>query len=261
MLRTINIFFFTKSQQFLIKIPQSPKMANIIDILTLCSAIVAAVTPYIMAGLWSNGLRYNLPMVYFSFGVTGAFGVVMTTGSFVDRSHRRGPNEVSCQMALQLIWVVGMVSSLRIANTFDHGTLPMSTRDLDFDPQMKFGLALVANAVTPVMYIFFFLVYKFKGMVRVQPAAIAPSTVAPAEIVPDPVASDSEVTFTDTVLGNAEDEIHRCKICSVNKIAATLLPCGHALSCNECSSILINGIGLCPTCRTPIDATQRLFYG
>ena len=50
-------------------------------------------------------------------------------------------------------------------------------------------------------------------------------------------------------------ELFICKICTENKIETVLLPCGHALSCTECTSKLWK----CPMCRAQLTAISRIY--
>ncbi|KAH9510104.1 Baculoviral IAP repeat-containing protein 7-A [Bulinus truncatus] len=46
-----------------------------------------------------------------------------------------------------------------------------------------------------------------------------------------------------------------CKICLENEVAVVFLPCGHLVSCTECSSAVRN----CPMCRAPVKGVVRAF--
>ncbi|XP_066156172.1 death-associated inhibitor of apoptosis 1-like [Euwallacea fornicatus] len=46
-----------------------------------------------------------------------------------------------------------------------------------------------------------------------------------------------------------------CKICLQQEVGVVFLPCGHIVSCVECSSALKS----CPVCRKPLEATVRAF--
>ena len=46
-----------------------------------------------------------------------------------------------------------------------------------------------------------------------------------------------------------------CKICMDNELEVTFVPCGHLMSCVDCSPVLKN----CPICRKPIKGCVRTY--
>lgn len=48
---------------------------------------------------------------------------------------------------------------------------------------------------------------------------------------------------------------NQCKICYENHIEVHFIPCGHSLSCINCSQVLEN----CPYCRSPIERQLRTY--
>ena len=50
-------------------------------------------------------------------------------------------------------------------------------------------------------------------------------------------------------------EAKTCKVCMENDVDTVFLPCGHLVSCNQCSPKLRK----CPVCRTYIRGTVRTF--
>lgn len=50
----------------------------------------------------------------------------------------------------------------------------------------------------------------------------------------------------------------RCRICYGQSISHVIVPCGHAVTCEECSLTLSN---TCCVCRGPIEKVIRLYFG
>lgn len=77
------------------------------------------------------------------------------------------------------------------------------------------------------------------------------------EIEPSP----KEETPTKETILSAADEVKRleqeklCKICHSSEIQVLFLPCGHLVSCANCSS----SVCMCPLCRVPITMKIRTF--
>lgn len=72
------------------------------------------------------------------------------------------------------------------------------------------------------------------------------------------IVSPNDVDHVDTNL----DARLRCIICLENEIIYTLQPCSHLGLCHSCAQTLQSrsrGEELCPICRTPIEAYQRVF--
>jgi hypothetical protein len=57
-------------------------------------------------------------------------------------------------------------------------------------------------------------------------------------------------------MSNEQDERLICKIFLLNDLEIVFLPCGHQLSCNQCSHRLIN----CPICRQSIRRYVRTYF-
>jgi hypothetical protein len=72
-------------------------------------------------------------------------------------------------------------------------------------------------------------------------------------------------TIAPTIQRNIDDNQNnrlQCVICLENEIIYSLQPCSHLGLCHSCAQILQSrsrGEELCPLCRTPIEAYQRIF--
>jgi hypothetical protein len=71
------------------------------------------------------------------------------------------------------------------------------------------------------------------------------------------------VSPIDTVeVDNNRNTRLQCVICLENEIIYSLQPCSHLGLCHSCAQILQSrspGEEICPLCRTPIEAYQRVF--
>ncbi len=101
-----------------------------------------------------------------------------------------------------------------------------------------FGLAAIGTAA--------YLYYKYSSKRRRQINRL-PNIVSPID--------------TNEIDNNTNTRF-RCVICLENEIIYSLQPCSHLGLCHSCAQILQSrsrGEELCPLCRTPIEAYQRVF--
>jgi len=74
-------------------------------------------------------------------------------------------------------------------------------------------------------------------------------------------STPEETKSTPETSLSARDEINRleqeklCKICHRSEIQVVFLPCGHLVSCNNCSP----SVSVCPLCKVPISEKIRTF--
>jgi len=103
-----------------------------------------------------------------------------------------------------------------------------------------FGIAAIGTAT--------YLLYKYYSrQQRRQQTNRLPNIVSPNDI---------------HEIDNNIDARLRCVICLENEIIYSLQPCSHLGLCHSCAQILQSrsrGEELCPLCRTPIQAYQRIF--
>jgi hypothetical protein len=65
--------------------------------------------------------------------------------------------------------------------------------------------------------------------------------------------------INSNVLENNINDYNECKIC-LNEISnIAFIPCGHTISCNKCSEIIIKSTKKCPLCRSHINNTLKIF--
>lgn len=57
-------------------------------------------------------------------------------------------------------------------------------------------------------------------------------------------------------LTRAKNDDRLCKICYEREYSTALLPCGHVIACNECSSLL----KFCAVCRTFVDKRINVYF-
>jgi len=56
-----------------------------------------------------------------------------------------------------------------------------------------------------------------------------------------------------------EVESDNCTICASNHVNSVFLPCGHVLSCLDCSNHIFASGKPCPICRSDITSVKQIF--
>lgn len=67
---------------------------------------------------------------------------------------------------------------------------------------------------------------------------------------------DEHKTDDPFLADKLDDEDRVCVVCTENPATMAFSPCGHAVTCGDCSPLVIR----CPMCRSLIKSRLRLYY-
>lgn len=93
--------------------------------------------------------------------------------------------------------------------------------------------------------------------VKAKFQAAEPATVPLQE--PSPPSSSSTEFSNEKFCEKFEEKLRdskMCKMCCINEYNTVFIPCGHIISCIQCSFALNN----CPLCRQPINEVMEVYF-